>query len=669
MNNPALNNQPDRLISALEAITIPVWIFDIDYSRIYWANTLALSLWNATSLDELRQRDMSRDMSPSVSQRLRQFQEGFRQGKVFDEPWTLYPKNQPQTFHCKFSGINTEDGRVAMLCQALETDQHDPETLHGLQALLLTSVMVSLYDDEGSIVYSNPAAQTMLGNFDHSLEEHFVDKKEYQNMREIISEVGEYRGEAQVYTADDKVWHEINVQCGPDAVTGKNAYLVNETNITERRIAQEHANRLAYHDTLTNLPNRANLVEKLEQELKLAQRYHHTFALLFLDLDRFKSINDTLGHTVGDDLLVQVGNAIETAIYETDMAARLGGDEFVCILRELTNADAAAITARRIIEKITRPFSLGTHHLYVTPSIGISVFPEDGSTVTELMQHADIAMYQAKARGGNEFVFFDKKMNDQAKSRLALESDLRSAIQRQEFILHFQPQINIRTNQIVGVEALVRWQHPERGVLGPAMFIGVAEDTGMLSEIDDWVLNQAARQQVVWSDAGYPIKVAINVSAKQFKSGNLLEKIKHALQKTNCQASQLELEITESVFMGSEKSVLLLLRELRDMGLTLSIDDFGTGYSNLAYLQNFPINNLKIDQSFVNKMEMPAILELIISLGKLLKVKLIAEGVENRKQLDWLSHRGCHEYQGYYFSKPVDADSLLNLLAKASSSN
>jgi len=662
MNTSALNDQPDQLISALEAIAIPVWIFDIDHSRVYWANTSALSLWNATSLDELRQRDMSSDMSPSVGQRLRQFQEGFRQGKVYDEPWTLYPKNRPQTFHCQFSGINIDGGRIAMLCQALETDQHDPETLHGLQALLLTSVMVSLYDEDGRIVYCNPAAQNMLGKFDHSLEEHFVEQQDYQNLREIISKAGEYRGEALVYTATDKVWHEINVQYGPDAVTGKNAYLVNETNITERRIAQEHANRLAYHDPLTNLPNRANLVEKLDQELKLAQRYHHTVALLFLDLDRFKSINDTLGHSTGDELLVLVGHAIETAIYETDMAARLGGDEFVCILRELANADAAAITARKILDKISRPFKLGEQQLYVTPSIGISVYPEDGNSVTELMQHADIAMYQAKARGGNEFVFFDKQMNTQAKARLALESDLRSAIQRHEFILHYQPQIKIKTKQIVGVEALVRWQHPTQGLLSPAMFIEVAEETGMLSEIDDWVLNQAVNQQVAWSNAGHPIKIAINVSAKQFKSGNLLNKIKLALRDSGCKASQLELEITESVFMGSEQSVLLLLKELRDMGLTLSIDDFGTGYSNLAYLQNFPINNLKIDQSFVNKMEMPAILELIISLGKLLKVKLIAEGVENKGQLDWLSHRGCHEYQGYYFSKPLDADSLLSLL-------
>ena len=643
MNTSALNDQPDQLISTLEAIAIPVWIFDIDHSRVYWANTPALTLWNATSLDELRQRDMSSDMSPSVGQRLRQFQEGFRQGKTYDEPWTLYPMNQPQTFHCQFSGINIDGGRIAMLCQALETDQHDPETLHGLQALLLTSVMVSLYDEDGHIVYCNPAAQNMLGNFDHSLEEHFVEQQDYQNLLEVIGKVGEYRGEALVYTATDKAWHEIDVQYGLDAVTGKNAYLVNETNITERRIAQEHANRLAYHDPLTNLPNRANLVEKLDQELKLAQRYHHTVALLFLDLDRFKSINDTLGHSTGDDLLVQVGRAIETAIYETDMAARLGGDEFVCILRELTNADAAAITARRILDKIARPFKLGEQQLYVTASIGISVYPEDGNSVTELMQHADIAMYQAKAR-------------------LALESDLRSAIQRHEFILHYQPQIKIKTKQIVGVEALARWQHPTQGLLSPAMFIEVAEETGMLSEIDDWVLNQAVRQQVAWREAGHPIKVAINVSAKQFKSGNLLNKIKLALRESGCQASQLELEITESVFMGSEQSVLLLLKELRDMGLTLSIDDFGTGYSNLAYLQNFPINNLKIDQSFVNRMEMPAILELIISLGKLLKVKLIAEGVENKSQLDWLSHRGCHEYQGYYFSKPVDADSLLSLL-------
>ena len=669
MNKSAFNHQPDRMFSVLESIAIPVWIFDIDNSRVYWANTSALALWNATSLDELKQRDMASDMSPSVRQRLRQFQEGFRQGKVFDEPWTLYPRNEPHTFHCKFSGINIDSDRIGMLCQSLETDQHDPETLHGLQALLLTSLMVSLYDDDGAIVYSNPAARNMLGNEDRSLEQHFVDKRIYQAMCETVNEAGEYRGEALVYTAKEQVWHEINVQYGPDAVTGKNAYLVNETNITERRIAQEHANRLAYHDQLTNLPNRANLVEKLEQELKLAQRYHHTVALLFLDLDRFKGINDTLGHSTGDELLVQVGRAIESAIYETDMAARLGGDEFVCILRELANADAAAITARRILDKIAQPFKLDKHQLFVTPSIGISVFPEDGNTVTELMQHADIAMYQAKARGGNEFVFFDKQMNSQAKARLALESDLRSAIQRREFILHYQPQINIHENKIVGVEALVRWQHPEQGLLSPASFIEVAEETGMLSEIDDWVLNEATKQQVIWRDAGYPIKIALNVSAKQFKTGNLLDKITQALKNSGCEANHLELEITESVFMGSEQSVLLLLRQMRDMGLTLSIDDFGTGYSNLAYLQNFPINNLKIDQSFVNKMEMPAILELIISLGKLLKVKLIAEGVENKNQLDWLTHRGCHEYQGYYFSRPIDAVVLQSLLVENTSTH
>ncbi len=657
------------MAAVLESLAIPVWIFDIDHSRIYWANLSALELWNANSLDELTQRDMASDMSPSVRQRLRQYQEDFLQGKTFVEPWTLYPKGQPRSFDCQFSGIKIEDDRIAMLCQVLEIDKHNPETLRSLQALLLTSVMVSLYNENGEIEYANPAARSMLGNDDHSLRAHFVDQKAYLQMRKIVSEQGEYRGEAEVYTSAGIVWHEVNIQYGPDTVTGRNAYLVNEANITERRIAQQHANRLAYHDPLTDLPNRANLEEKLEQELKLAHRYNHTVGLLFLDLDRFKSINDTLGHSTGDKLLIQVAREIESAIYETDMAARLGGDEFVCILRELPNADAAAITARKIIDKIARPFQIAQHKLYVSPSIGISVYPQDGGTVTELMQHADIAMYQAKARGGNEFVFFDTKMNIQAKARLALESDLRSAIQRKEFILHYQPQVDIASNQIVGVEALVRWQHPQRGLLSPVEFIEVAEETGMISEIDNWVLWEAARQQVKWQESGYSIKVAINVSARQFVKENLHEKVQSALSDSGCGADKLELEITESVFMGSEQSVLKLLEDLCKMGLTLSIDDFGTGYSNLAYLQNFPISNLKIDQSFVHNMETPAILELIISLGKLLGVKLIAEGVENEKQLNWLKKRGCDEYQGYFFSKPLAADAVLALLSQNSRSS
>ncbi|MCP4433183.1 MAG: diguanylate cyclase, partial [Gammaproteobacteria bacterium] len=361
-DNSAINHH-HYLASVLESLAIPVWIFDIDYSRIYWANPSALGLWNANSLDELRQRDMASDMSPSVSQRLHQYQEDFRQGKTFVEPWTLYPKGQPRSLDCQFSGIKIEGDRIAMLCQVLEIDKRNPETLRGLQALLMTSVMVSLYSENGEIVYANPAARSMLGNGEHSLQAHFVDQQLYLQMRRIVSEQGEYRGEAEVFTSAGKAWHEVNIQYGPDAVTGKNAYLVNETNISERRIAQEHANRLAYHDPLTDLPNRANLAEKLEQEIKLARRYNHIVGLLFLDLDRFKSINDTLGHSTGDQLLIQVAREIESAIYETDLAARLGGDEFVCILRELPSADAAAITARKIIDKIAKPFRIAQHNL------------------------------------------------------------------------------------------------------------------------------------------------------------------------------------------------------------------------------------------------------------------------------------------------------------------
>ena len=651
--------QQDPPPSIFEAIALPLWIFDIDKARVHWANPPALKLWNASSLDELRARDMSADMSPSVRERLSQYQEDFAKGHTFTELWTLYPKGKPHTYRCHFSGTPIDKDRVGLFCQALgEAHDQDAETLRSVQALLLTSVMISLYDYNGELLYANPAARKMLGGQTQTLVDHFAEDQDYNDMLVATRQSDIYRAEVPVNSATGQVWHELAVQTGPDAVSGENAYLLSESDISDRRAAQQRAHQLAYYDGLTGLPNRTYLIEQLEQQIKSARRYGSTTALCFMDIDRFKNINDTLGHSVGDELLAKIAGRIKQAIYETDTVGRLGGDEFVCILRDLSNSKSAAITATRILEHFAKPFTLSSHELFVTPSIGISVFPDDAESSSDLMKNADIAMYEAKASGGNAFVFFDTQMNQQVQDRLSLEAELRAAIHRHEFTLFYQPRVDITTGEIIGVEALLRWDHPSRGLLTPYHFISVAEETGLLAELGTWVLNEATRQQVAWESIGFPLRMAVNISARQFLSGSLCEEVDQALADSGCRAQQLELEITESVFMGSEEQVLQQLRAIHSRGVVLAVDDFGTGYSNLAYLQNFPIDCLKIDQSFVNDFNKPAILDLIISLGQLLNVRLVAEGVETVEQRDWLRERGCHEYQGYYYSKPVSAAEL-----------
>lgn len=654
-----------KQLSLFETFSLPVWIFDIDRSKVHWANDAAIALWDAESLADLCSRDMSRDMSPSVRTRLVQYQDEFRLGQSHIESWTLYPKGQPLTFKCHFSGIEIDNNRIAMLSIALsDTDQSDTETLRSSQALLLTSVMVSLYDHNGKLIYANPASRTMLGTDLPDLSSRFVDQANYSELIYGVDLKGEFRAECLVNTAHGEIWHEITVQYGPDAVTGGNAYLVSETDISERRAAQQQAHLLAYNDALTGLVNRTSLMDQLDRELQLAKRYKQTLAILFLDLDRFKPINDTLGHDVGDKLLIGVAESLVNAVYETDTVSRLGGDEFVCILRDLSSPDSAAKTASRVLQQIALPKAIGDRELFVTSSIGISVYPVDGESSDILMKHADIAMYQSKAQGGNSATYFDAEMNQASETRMSLEAELRKAQQANQFEVYYQPRIDAANNKIIGVEALLRWNHPQRGLLDAGVFITVAEEAGMLIEIDHWVLQQAAQQRVIWQQQGISLKVSVNMSARQFKNKDLLLRIEQALQQTGCSAQDLELEITESVYMGSEQPVLQLLDDLQAAGLSLAVDDFGTGYSNLGYLKDFPIDSLKIDQQFVQDDSNHALLKWIASLGKLLDVKLIAEGVETKEQLSRVKALDCDEYQGYYFSRPVNANAIARLIAQ-----
>lgn len=390
----------------------------------------------------------------------------------------------------------------------------------------------------------------------------------------------------------------------------------------------------------------------------------------FLDLDRFKAINDTLGHSIGDLLLQSVAERLKACIRSSDTVARLGGDEFVVVLPDLREgAHAAATVAQKILKSISNPFVIRDTELHTTASIGISLSPDDGIANEDLIANADVAMYRAKESGRNNFHFFAPEMNDSAYERLAMENNLRRALERQEFVLYYQPQVNSETGRIIGAEALVRWRRQGMGLVPPGMFIPIAEESGLIVAIGEWVLQEACRQNNAWQQEGFsPIPVAVNLSAVQFRQKNLTDLVANALQETGLDPRWLELEITESGIMQNAEAAVNTLHSLKQMGLKLSIDDFGTGYSSLSYLKRFPLDKLKIDQSFVRDIttnpDDAAIVTAIIGMAKSLKLRVIAEGVETKGHLDFLTSNGCVEIQGYYFGKPVPADEFGRLLAQ-----
>ena len=426
---------------------------------------------------------------------------------------------------------------------------------------------------------------------------------------------------------------------------------------------------LAQHDFLTNLPNRVLLNDRIEQAITLANRHHTQLAILYLDLDNFKHINDSLGHATGDKLLQSVTNRLKECVRDSDTVSRQGGDEFVILLAETKNSEDAAISAQKILDHMQAMHQLDKSQLHTTTSIGISVYPADGLDAETLIQSADTAMYFAKEKGRNNYQFFKGEMNTRAVERSIIESNLRRALEKQQFTLLYQPKVNINTGQVTGAEALLRWQHEEWGEVVPDIFVPVAEDSGLIIPIGHWVLRQACKQAKIWQDAGLQdIIIAVNISAQEFLQKDFVEGVRAVLLETRLAAHCLELEITESVLMRDAESSKSILQQLKKMGLKLAVDDFGTGYSSLSYLQRFPIDVLKIDQSFVQNIESAKddgiIVSAIISMGNSLKLKVVAEGVETPSQLAFLKARHCEEGQGYFFSHPLTADKFAALLLK-----
>ena len=438
--------------------------------------------------------------------------------------------------------------------------------------------------------------------------------------------------------------------------------------IFERMQAERRIWQVAHHDALTGLPNRALLHDRLEQALAQASRDNHRVGVMFLDLDRFKSINDTLGHAVGDELLRQVAARLSGAVRAVDTVSRLGGDEFIIVLREIGGADDAVLVAEKVIIALSAPVHVHGHELRATPSIGICIFPDDGSGALQLMKNADTAMYHAKAQGRNTFRFFTQSMNDEATRFFHLEQQLARALGNGELLLHYQPLIDYDAAAVCGLEALLRWQHPESGMMSPADFIPVAEETGLILPIGEWVLAEALRQNRRWQEAGRPlVPISVNLSPRQFRQRALVDTVRLLLAEARQPARLLELEITESSLMQDVEEALDKLRELSAMGVRLVIDDFGTGYSSLNHLKRFPVHKLKIDQSFVRDLGIDwddgAIVAAIVGLGRALNLETLAEGVETREQVDMLLNYGCRKFQGFHFGRPLPVDRADELFA------
>jgi diguanylate cyclase (GGDEF)-like protein/PAS domain S-box-containing protein len=437
--------------------------------------------------------------------------------------------------------------------------------------------------------------------------------------------------------------------------------------LRERALYAE-ISRLARQDALTGLPNRMLLSDHLATAIASSRRHGSKLGVVFLDLDRFKHVNDSLGHGAGDGLLQSVAGRLKASVRRTDTVSRQGGDEFVILLSDVRQHEDLEHTALKIMAAISAPHRVAGHELHVTASLGIAVYPDDGGDAETLVKHADTAMYHAKDHGRDNYQFFTPEMNAHVVERRTIEGSLRQALNRREFLLHYQPKIDLATGAMSGAEALIRWRHPERGLVSPQAFVPIAEESGLIVPIGKWVLREACRQARAWQDAGLrPVPVAVNISAIEFRSKGFVDGVRRILEETRLDPRMLEMELTESVLMHSVASTAEVLRELKAMGVRLAVDDFGTGYSSLSYLMQFPIDALKVDRSFVREIaaesDTSPIITAVIAMGRSLNQRVIAEGVETEGQLAFLQSQHCEEGQGFHFSRPLPAEQFAGLLA------
>jgi diguanylate cyclase (GGDEF)-like protein/PAS domain S-box-containing protein len=541
-----------------------------------------------------------------------------------------------------------------------------------------TNEAVIITDSQARIIEVNDAftritgfdKEEVIGRRPTVLRSYRNSRRAHMQMWKSILRRGSWQGEVWDRRKNGEIY-PVWLSIGPvrDDENAMRHYVAIASDISAIKKTEERLEHLAHHDSLTNLPNRILFSDRLLQAVALAKRNKKMIAVMLLDLDRFKEVNDTLGHRLGDQLLIEVSRRLKNSIREVDTISRLGGDEFAIILSDISDIESAAQVAQHFMQSVSEPFEIENHEIFITTSIGITIYPADSDEMESLLKNADTAMYHAKSRGKNNFQFFTNEMNNRIIEKLFIESKLRRALDHKEFQLYFQPQVEAETGCIVGMEALLRWVNPELGDMPPSKFIPIAEDTGLIIPIGAWVIQEACRQAMSWQEDGVPIlNLSVNLSARQFHKQTVVEMISGILKETGFDPRHLELEITESVIMQDVDDNIQTLRSLKDLGLRLSIDDFGTGYSSLNYLKRFPIDVLKIDQSFVRDItsdpDNSSVVSAIIALAHSLNLKVIAEGVETAEQLEFLREHKCDEVQGYLFSRPILGSMVKDLFAR-----
>lgn len=507
-------------------------------------------------------------------------------------------------------------------------------------------------------------AEEAIGRTPKILHSGMQDEAFYQNLWASLKENGQWDGEIWNRRKSGEIYPEWRSIAGIKGEKGDvTHYISSFRDITEKKLSEKRIHRLAHYDALTNLPNRALLLERMKQLIVQVKRRGGKLGVLFFDLDDFKLINDTMGHTSGDLLLQLIAGNLKECVREEDTVARLSGDEFVVVLPDVTTPHDVVVVSEKIFSVMREPLPLGGRQVELSFSLGISMYPDDGLQAETLLKHADIAMYWAKHEGKNQYRFFTQEMTQALEERLRLEEDLKIALEDGQFMLYFQPQIDLRSGRIIGVEALLRWRHPEHGLIPPFKFIPVAEDMGLILPLGRWVLEEACRQQCAWRKKGMNVRMAVNLSARQLQDEGLLDVLGGVLSDFSMDPAMLELELTETFLMDDPEAAILLLQEIKGLGLRLAMDDFGTGYSSLSYLKRFAMDTLKIDQSFVRALpedeQDAVIITTIIDMAHNLDLKVLAEGVETIEQLRFLREHGCSEVQGYYFSKPLPAEQIM----------
>lgn len=563
----------------------------------------------------------------------------------------------------------------------------DKKINDGIQALVKSEQQYqSLFEEHPDAVFSldehgnfqsvNRSCMNILGYSSQELIGQSLLNYIAENDRKIVQSYMRSAKKGMPQSFEIHGWQKARQSCYfhitliPAAVGGVNlgTYGI-ARDMTQLKQNQQQVEYMAFHDVLTGMANRRKFENDLTDALYAGQKHDMITAVLFIDLDRFKSINDLLGHTVGDQLLIEAANRMKQYVREKDTVARQGGDEFTILLTEMFSQKNVITFAENLLKAFQQPFLLGGQEFYITPSIGIALAPAHGTTAPQLIKNADTAMYEAKATGKNKYILYTNEMSKAEQKRNMLEKELRKAIQNEELLVHYQPQVHMYTKQIIGFEALVRWKHPKLGMISPADFIPLAEETGLIVPIGEWVLRQACKQAKQWHEKGYiSLKVGVNLSPMQFIDPNLVQLVTNALQEAGLPPEALDLEITEGIAMRNEQLVIEKLQLLQSLGIQISIDDFGTGYSSLSYLTKYPIHTLKIAREFIQEIEHnpqeEAIISSIIMMAKNLRLTVIAEGVETEKQWDFLTEQRCDQIQGYYVSKPLEAKYTWELLEK-----